>query len=176
MRARMRALCVAYLAVATIAGCGSGSGEGLDSNGRPIGSGGAGGGPLTPEFASIQEHVFTPICTVCHAGAGAPQGLRLDAANSYGLLVGVASTEVGSILRVAPGNPDNSYLIQKLEGHASVGARMPLGGPYLDSATIAVIRQWITDGAPRSAAVAAATTMSAAIPARDDAPGAPANP
>ena len=48
---------------------------------------------------------------------------------------------------VAAGNPDGSYLIQKLEGRASVGARMPLGGPYLDAATIGVIRQWISSGA-----------------------------
>ena len=27
---------------------------------------------------------------------------------------------------------------------------MPFGGPYLDTATIAVIRQWITAGAPAS--------------------------
>lgn len=165
MRARLRARCAMCLAAAVLAGCG-GSGEGLDSNGRPIGSGSGGAGPLTADFNSIQDHVFTPICTVCHAGAGAPQGLRLDAANSYSLLVGVPSTEVPSVLRVAPGNPDNSYLIQKLEGHASVGARMPLGGPYLDAATIAVIRQWITDGAKRPAAVAARKfALAAATPA-----------
>ena len=136
-----------------LGGC-AGSGKGLDQNGRPPLPGASTDGPLTADFASIQAHVFTPICTVCHAGAGAPQGLRLDAANSYSLLVGVPSTEVPSILRVKPGDPDNSYLIQKLEGHASVGARMPFGGPYLDQATIDVIRQWITDGAMATAAAA----------------------
>jgi hypothetical protein len=30
--------------------------------------------------------------------------------------------------RVAPGNPDNSYLVRKLEGTAGItGSRMPLG-------------------------------------------------
>jgi hypothetical protein len=129
-----------------LAGC-AGSGVGLDSNGRPVGEGGSGGGTLTADFASIQSHVFTPICTACHAGAAAPQGLRLDSTNSYTLLVGVPSNEVPSLLRVRPGDPDNSYIIQKLEGHAAVGAQMPLGGPYLDAATIAAIRQWIRDGA-----------------------------
>jgi hypothetical protein len=132
-----------------LAGCGGGSGEGLDSNGRPVGESGDGGGPLQPSFASIQANVFTPICTGCHAGAAAPVGLRLDAGSSYDLLVGVASGEVGSLQRVNPGNPDASYLIQKLEGRAAVGVRMPFGGPYLDDATIAVIRQWIAAGAPR---------------------------
>jgi len=138
---------VAVLAAA-LAGCGGGSGEGLDSNGRPT-SGTGGAAPLTASFASIQDNVFTPVCTGCHAGAAAPVGLRLDAASSYALLVGVASGEVSSLQRVAPGRPDDSYLIQKLEGRAAVGSRMPLGGPFLDDATIAVIRQWIAAGAPR---------------------------
>jgi hypothetical protein len=119
----------------------------LDSNGRPLGEGDEPTGPLTARFGSIQSHVFTPICSVCHAGGSAPQGLRLDAANSYAMLVGVASSEVPSLNRVAPGDPDNSYMVQKIEGHAAVGARMPFGGPYLDPEVIAQIRQWVTDGA-----------------------------
>jgi hypothetical protein len=93
--------------------------------------------------------VFTPTCAVsgCHTGAGSPQGLRLDEAISYALLVNVASTQNGTLLRVNPGNPGNSYLIQKLEGTASVGGQMPLGRTPLTQATIDVIRQWITDGA-----------------------------
>jgi len=57
------------------------------------------------------------------------------------------SMQVGSLNRVTPGNPDNSYLIQKLEGTAAGGSRMPQGGPFLDQATVDMIRQWITDGA-----------------------------
>jgi hypothetical protein len=141
-------LAAAMLAGAALAACGGGSGEGLDSNGRPVGEGGGGGGgALVPTFASIQDQVLTPRCTVCHAGAAAPVGLRLDAGSSYGLLVGVPSGEAPSTLRVAPGRPDDSYLIQKLEGRAAVGSRMPLGGPFLDAATVAVIREWIARGA-----------------------------
>jgi len=132
-----------------LAGCGGGSGEGLDANGRPLSENGGGTNPLRPTFTSIQANVLTPMCVGCHAGAAAPAGLRLDEGSSYALLVGIASAEVGSLQRVAPGNPGASYLIQKLEGSAAVGARMPLGGPYLDPATIAVIRQWIADGAAR---------------------------
>jgi len=104
---------------------------------------------IGPNFSEIQASIIEPNCatTGCHLGAAAPQGLRLDSANSYGMLVGVASSEASSILRVAPGNPNNSYLIQKLEGTASVGAQMPLGAPALEQAAIDVIRQWISDGA-----------------------------
>ncbi|HET7202624.1 MAG TPA: hypothetical protein VFI92_04595 [Steroidobacteraceae bacterium] len=139
-----------------LAGC-AGSGEGLDANGRPLDEGGGGTVPLTPDLASIQANVFTPVCAPCHSGAGAPQGLQLDAENSYAALVGVPSSEVPGLLRVEPGEPDSSYLVQKLEGRASVGARMPLGQPALPEATILVIRQWIQDGAlPDSAGSAAA--------------------
>jgi hypothetical protein len=158
----MRAAVALGAAAALLVACGGGSGEGLDSNGRPLVSGAGGSGVLTANFQSIQDHVFTPVCTVCHAGGAAPQGLRLDAANSYAMLVGKPSTEASSVLRVAPGNPDASYVIQKLEGHAAVGARMPLGGPYLDSATINVIRQWIAAGAQLSAAAPTTTRLAAA--------------
>ena len=130
-----------------VAGCGGGSGEGLDANGRPLGEGDDPSGPMTASFRSIQSHVFTPVCIACHAGAAAPRGLRLDATNSYALLVDIASSEVPALKRVAPGDAANSYLVQKLEGHQAVGARMPLGGPYLDAQTINLIRQWIDNGA-----------------------------
>jgi hypothetical protein len=73
------------------------------------------------------------------------------------LLVNAPSTEVPALMRVAPGNPDASYLIQKLEGTAPVGGRMPLGGSPLPAETIAVVRQWILEGAvgPRSGATSA---------------------
>jgi hypothetical protein len=161
-------LCTAAASL-LVGGC-AGNGEGLDANGQPILPGAAGGGPLTADFDSIQANVFTPICTVCHAGADAPHGLRLDVADSYGLLVGVPSVEVPSLLRVKAGDPDDSYLIQKLEGHAAVGARMPLGGPYLSNSEIAVIRQWITAGALQSTSNAAPAvfTLIAVAPAAGD--------
>jgi hypothetical protein len=146
----------------SVGGC-AGNGKGLDANGNPLSPGSGGNAPLSADFNSIQENIFTPICSVCHVGAAAPEGLRLDAADSYNLLVSVPSTEVPSILRVKPGDPDNSYIIQKLEGHAAVGARMPFGGPYLSTATVAFIRQWITDGA-LPATMTTPATMTAAAP------------
>lgn len=124
-----------------LASCTGGDGTGLAPILPP--------GSIGPNFSEIQAGIIAPNCatTGCHLGAGAPQGLRLDDANSYGMLVGVPSSESSSTLRVAPGDPDNSYLIQKLEGTASVGAQMPLGAPPLEQSSIDVIRQWISDGA-----------------------------
>jgi hypothetical protein len=128
-----------------LAGCGSGDGF--------VGSGAA-SGPLTANFDSIQANIFEPLCEHCHAGANAPVGLRLDAANSYALLVGIRSGLRPGVQRVAPGDANNSFLIQKLEGTAGVGERMPAGLPPVPQADIAVIRQWITDGAQPSSAAA----------------------
>jgi hypothetical protein len=157
----------AVLVSLILAAC-AGNGDGLDANGRPLVPGSSGSlPPLSADFDSIQANIFTPICSVCHIGGGAPEGLRLDAANSFNLLVGVPSTEVPSLQRVKPGDPDNSYIIQKLENHAAVGAQMPDGcpstQPCLSTSTIAFIRQWITDGAPPSATAAASAAAPFAI-------------
>ena len=142
----------ALCATCALGAC-AGNGDGLDENGRPEEEG---GGALQPTFQSIQDNVFTPACTGCHAGAAAPLGLRLDEGASYALLVNAPSVEVPALQRVQPGNPDASYLIQKLEGTAAVGGRMPLNGPPLPAETIAVVRQWITNGAPSSVGVGSA--------------------
>jgi hypothetical protein len=145
-----------------LAACTAGNGKGLDENGGEI--------PVTPpvvsDFQQIQDTIFTPICTACHIGATAPQGLRLDAANSYALLVNVASHEVPGTPRVNPGNPDASYIVQKLQGNNAVGARMPFGGPYLSQAQIDLVRGWIAAGAPPPPAAGANNlTVSSTIPA-----------
>ena len=154
------------MGIPLLASCG-GSGEGLDENGRP--GSGSGSSTLTPDLQSIQENVFTPICTTCHVGAAAPLGFRLDDASAYAMLVNAPSVEVPTLKRVSPGNPDQSYIIQKLEGHAAVGGQMPLGQTPLPQATINVIRQWITNGAaPAAAAATDATMLSAVVPTEDE--------
>jgi uncharacterized protein (TIGR03118 family) len=115
----------------------------LVSNGAP---------PAT--LTQIQSSVFTPICSGCHNGSNPANGVlpgsqNLTAGNSFAMLVNVASLEQPSLMRVKPNDPANSYLIQKLEGAASItGARMPFGGPYLSQATIDQIKSWILNGAP----------------------------
>ena len=138
-------LAAALLVVSLVQGCAPGNGEGLSVSGRPLSEGGD--VPLAATLESIQVNVFDASCTSCHAGAAAPLGLRLDAGNSFVNLVGVSSRQVGSLQRVEPGAPDRSYLIRKLEGTAAEGGQMPLGGPPVPAATIAFVRQWISDGA-----------------------------
>jgi hypothetical protein len=76
----------------------------------------------------------------CHGGIGQSW--------QYASLVGVATTEChdGREL-VVPGDPANSYLIQKLEGaHLCMGVRMPIGGA-LSQPQIDTIATWICQGA-----------------------------
>jgi Bacterial Ig-like domain len=164
--------CIARLLSATIVavvltGC-AGNGDGLNSKGTTgaVSSGSSGStgstGPVTADFESIQENVFTPICAPCHSGAGAPEGLMLDATHSYNLLVGVKSTEVSSLDRVQPSQPDQSYIVLKIEGASGiVGSQMPLHETPLPQTTIDAIRQWITNGAPPAAAGSATSTINA---------------
>jgi len=107
--------------------------------------------PVPVTLTQIQNDVFTPTCSAvgCHdgGGPGLPRSMDLRAGASYGSIVNVASQQVG-YARVTPGDPDNSYLVDKLEGNQAAGtARMPFGGPFLSQGTIDMIRQWITDGA-----------------------------
>lgn len=156
---------------ALLAGC-AGSGEGLDANGQPIGSGGdggsgggGGGGGITADLQSIEDNVFAPICAQCHIGGSAPEGLQLDtAAHAYQFLVGVPSNEKPSVLRVKAGDPDNSYMYQKITGASGiVGGQMPLGQPPLPAATITAIRQWIANGAQNVTASGSSPSLAAKL-------------
>lgn len=105
--------------------------------------------PVT--LTQIQDEVFTPTCAVsgCHDGGGnvLPRSMDLRAGNSHASIVNVPSEQV-ALDRVEPGDPDASYLIDKLEGNQAAGtSQMPFGGTALDQATIDMIRQWIAEGA-----------------------------
>jgi hypothetical protein len=114
---------------------------------------------LEPTFSSIQQEIFSSgdssgrvACTQCHNAVGSRfNGLDLSASVSYSNLVNVASRGRVGAIRVIPGDPENSYLIHKLEGRSTIaGVRMPLNGPYLTSGQILVIRRWIETGAPNN--------------------------
>ena len=109
--------------------------------------------PPAQSFAQLQTQIFTPICSGCHTGVGTtlPGSMNLTAGNAFASLVNVASVEQPTLMRVNPGNPSSSYIIQKLEGASGItGSRMPLGGPFLDQATIDEVVNWIAQGAPNN--------------------------
>jgi uncharacterized protein (TIGR03118 family) len=107
-------------------------------------------------LTEIQQTVFTPRCVGCHdgsqpAGGALPGSMDLRSGNSFASLVSVPSLEQPALMRVKPSDPDNSYVIHKLEGAPGIsGARMPFGGPFLDQATIDQVKSWIASGAPNN--------------------------
>ena len=102
----------------------------------------------------IQQQILNPACVACHTDEGRTpaSGLNLRSGVSHAQLVGVASVGKAGAIRVIAGNASGSYLIQKLEGASDiVGLRMPRNGPpYLTTEQVALIRQWITNGAPNN--------------------------
>lgn len=108
--------------------------------------------PLLANLNDIQAKVFTPICSVCHTGGGSSLPASMDLSNadaSYAALVGTNSVSVPELLRIAESDADNSFLINKIEGSQTVGARMPLGREPLSDQAIAAIRSWVDAGAQR---------------------------
>jgi hypothetical protein len=110
-----------------------------------------GGQPPVVSFASDVQPIFTAHCATalfCHTGSSPAQGMNLSAGMAYAAIVGVASMEMSSLDRVAPGDPANSYLVRKINGGPGiVGSQMPLGGPFLSAADIATITNWVQQGA-----------------------------
>jgi len=117
---------------------------------------------LVPTFASIQRDIFSApdssgrvACTGCHTSVGRTPsaGLDLAGAGAHAQLVNAASNGKPGAVRVIPGDPENSYLIHKLEGRSTInGLRMPRGttGPFLTDGQMRVIKRWIELGAPNN--------------------------
>jgi hypothetical protein len=112
---------------------------------------------LEPTFSSIQREIIERAdssgCVNCHKATGVNGGLDLSHDVAYDHCVNVRSATSGAI-RIVPGDPDNSYLIHKLEGKTRwpdiKGVQMPRNAPPLTDGQILIIRRWIAMGAPRN--------------------------
>lgn len=115
---------------------------------------------LSPDFASIQRDVLGAAdpsgrraCISCHTANGRTPsaGLNMDTSDVYDRLVNAPSRNKPGAILIVPGDPDNSYLVQKVKGTPGIaGARMPLNGPYLSDGQILILQRWIEIGAPRN--------------------------
>lgn len=100
-------------------------------------------------FARDVVPVFVDSCagSTCHSGRRPAADMSLEPSQAYGNLVNVAA-DCGPI-RVVPGAPESSYLIDKLRGRSLCrGQQMPLREPPLSDATIRTLENWICAGAP----------------------------
>jgi hypothetical protein len=101
-------------------------------------------------FKSVQK-VFQASCALpsCHSTFARQGGLVLDTEDvSYKSLVNRPADhpEAGGILRVKPGDPAGSFLVQKLRGQG-VGDPMPQAGGPLADPIIKMVEDWIQRGA-----------------------------
>ena len=166
----------AQVLVTCAVGC-VGNGVGLDSTGQPVPLNGGDpdpgedtdnqpdGGDLLQDggdngdeeapaatLREIQSQIFKPNCATeeGHVIGIAPHGLMLSEGFSHGLLVDVQADENEEMVRVVPGDPENSYLMVKLSADdpRNLKRRMPRDGPpFLSEEEIEMIRSWIAAGA-----------------------------
>ena len=104
--------------------------------------------PIPPRLSAIETEIFAHNCTLssCHGAQSPQEGMSL-VSPSHAALSGVPSTEVPTLMRVAPGDPDGSYLLQKIASTTPQdGVRMPPDQP-LPPHKIEAIRLWIAAGA-----------------------------
>jgi len=102
---------------------------------------------LAASLNDVQAEVFTPSCAIsgCHDGSWVPN-LSVGA---YENIVNVNANLAPALFYINPGDPDNSFLIQKIQG-SSLGLSMPLGGT-LTASQIQLVSDWVTEGALQSA-------------------------
>ena len=122
----------------------AGDGTGLDED--------DGGDEVT--LSDVQP-IFTGNCALpgCHVGSSPAEGMSLGAGQTFSNVVNVQARQLSTMNRVTPNQPDDSYLVHKVQGtHLDVGvggsgSRMPLNRSPLSQGDIDLIRAWIQAGA-----------------------------
>jgi hypothetical protein len=134
---RLVAVAVLFGALAA-AGCGGGGSE-RSASGKPV------------TFAQVEKVFAKYSCASCHPVV--TRSLDLRPGRAYRDLVGVRAVEDPRLVRVVAGDPDRSFLYQKVAGDPklgdipAIGARMPQGAPRMEQGDIDTIRDWILQGA-----------------------------
>ncbi len=163
-------LLVALVALAALAAASTGCPA--ETNNSSSGSSGspceyappAGFDALTPKvtFTADVLPIFGRSCafTTCHGSTtGRANGVFLgkDGPKVHAAIVNVKGDELPAMPLVTPGDPQESYLMRKMDGSqcaldaqctgGSCGSSMPKGDVPLDVATRDVVRRWIAQGA-----------------------------
>lgn len=86
------------------------------------------------------------LAAECHGGGFPASGYDL---RSYETSFGQGiEARIFGLCDIVPGDPDSSYLIEKIGPSPRFGERMPNMRPPLEEEDIALIREWILEGAP----------------------------
>jgi hypothetical protein len=107
-------------------------------------------GTASVSFSSAIQPILTANCATigCHRAPMPKEGLDLSNGAAYGSLVNAPSSQCGGgRLRVAPGDPGDSYMMDKILGvDLCFGSKMPKMGS-VPNADIEAISNWICGGA-----------------------------
>ena len=135
-------------------GCGADSGPG-GSAGAAGGAGNVGAGVAGVASLSFEQSIQPKINEACNCHQTTPMLMApfsLKVGDAYDALVGVASGQVTTMLRVKPGSLNESYLWHKINGTQAevhgTGQIMPPGVP-LRPDELELFGRWIAAGAPR---------------------------
>jgi hypothetical protein len=160
---------LACIAAVLISGCGS-SGTGVTtgsggsatvssmvSSTTSTGTGGSApalepsGFSCSGKMPSLTNDVI-PITSENCATTSACHSAMQSSSGFYGMLVNQISEECSDLrLDVKPGDPEHSYVIDKLTGrNICSGVPMPRGEPMLPAAQIQTLYDWICEGAPQN--------------------------
>lgn len=120
--------------------------NGTDGGGASQTDGGA------VSFSADLEPILTTLCSTCHREGGiadqAGIDLRLTADVALDMLLNDRSVQDPSLAFVVAGDADASLVFLKISSDSPpVGTRMPFALAPLDDGQIALIRDWINQGA-----------------------------
>ncbi len=105
-------------------------------------------------FQELMTEVLVPTCagSFCHKPDPPPAApMSLEPAVAYRELVNAPSDQRPGMMRIAPNDPANSWVLVKLKADLATAAgttRMPLNKPELSPALVEQLENWINRGAP----------------------------
>ncbi len=96
--------------------------------------------PAAVDYTQQIKPLLQAACVKCHGASNQKGKARVDTAAAT-----IKGGEHGAA--IIPGNSAGSLLVQAIEGRHDEVSKMPYKRPPLDSAQVALIRQWIDEGA-----------------------------
>jgi hypothetical protein len=118
---------------------------------RPICATGEALGETTVSYAEDLVPILTRVgclASSCHGGSNPSVGFALSTWEAS-FEPGSGATLVGAC-PIVPGDPDASYLIEKLSSNPRTGRQMPDRRPPLNDEEVQLFVTWIQEGAPNN--------------------------
>jgi hypothetical protein len=117
--------------------------------------------PPAGSLDDLHQRIISERCSgqpgLCHNGQFEPN--LSTPADMYAYVVNRPGIEKSDRLRVKPGDPSASLLVDKLRNRNGVATQMPLGAEPLEESDIAAVEAWITAGALRAPGADPAPTL-----------------